>query len=146
MSNGRKVFVIGLDCVPPELVFDAWRDDLPALDALMTAGTYGTLQSITPPITVPAWMSMMTSKDPRTLGIYGCRTRGSHDYGDLKLAHSLWVKDDTVWDILSRRGKQVIVVGVPATYPPKPVNGALVGCFLTPSVQQSQYTYPPELK
>ena len=142
----KKVFVIGLDCVPPELVFDAWRGDLPHLDRLMAAGTYGPLKSITPPITVPAWMSMMTSKDPGTLGIYGFRNRGSREYRDHKVANSTWVKEDTVWDVLSRAGKQVVVVGVPATYPPKPVNGALVGCFLTPSVQQSQYTYPAGLK
>src|SRR5947209_10612057 len=146
MAIGKRVFIIGLDCVPPELVFDAWREDLPTLNALMREGTYGRLESIKPPITVPAWMSMMTSKDPGALGIYGFRNRGSHAYRDLKLANSMWVKEQTVWDILSRRGKQVVVVGVPATYPPKPVNGSLVGCFLTPSVQQSQYTYPAGLK
>ncbi|MGH2347699.1 MAG: alkaline phosphatase family protein, partial [Chloroflexota bacterium] len=136
----------GLDCVPPELVFDAWREDLPTLSALMDTGTWGRLESITPPITVPAWMCMMTGKDPGTLGFYGFRNRGSREYRDLKVANSSWVREDTVWDILSRQGRQVVVVGVPATYPPKPVNGSLVGCFLTPSVRQSQYTYPEGLK
>ncbi len=144
--SDTKVFIIGLDCVPPELVFDTWRADLPALSALMSGGAYGPLKSITPPITVPAWMSMMTSKDPGTLGFYGFRNRGSRDYRDHKVANSTWVHEDTVWDILSRDGRQVVVVGVPATYPPKPVNGSLVGCFLTPSVKQSQYTYPAGLK
>jgi predicted AlkP superfamily phosphohydrolase/phosphomutase len=50
-----------------------------------------------------------------------------------------------VWDILSRSGKQVNVVGVPGTYPPRSVNGCLVGCFLTPSIA-SNYTHPPEFK
>jgi predicted AlkP superfamily phosphohydrolase/phosphomutase len=145
VAIAEKVFVIGLDCAAPELVFDAWRDDLPNLARLMAEGSFGELQSITPPITVPAWMSMMTSKDPGTLGIYGFRNRGSHAYGDQKTANSTWVKEDTVWDILSRQGKQVVVVGVPATYPPKPVNGSLVGCFLTPTIK-SQYTYPAQLK
>lgn len=146
MTTGKKVFVIGLDCVPPELVFDAWKDDLPTLNSLMNSGTWGKLKSITPPITVPAWMSMMTSKDPGTLGFYGFRNRGSREYRDQKVANSTWVKEDTVWDVLSRLGRQVVVVGVPATYPPRPVNGSLVGCFLTPSVRQSQYTYPAALK
>ncbi len=146
MASGKKAFVIGLDCVPPELIFDHWREDLPALNALMVGGTYGKLRSITPPITVPAWMSMVTSKDPGTLGFYGFRNRGSRDYRDQQVANSTWVKEDTVWDVLARHGRQVVVVGVPATYPPKPVNGSLVGCFLTPSVRQSQYTYPAGLK
>jgi predicted AlkP superfamily phosphohydrolase/phosphomutase len=49
-----------------------------------------------------------------------------------------------VWDILSRAGKKVITVGVPQTYPPKPVNGIQVGCFLSPSTKNPDkpYTYP----
>jgi predicted AlkP superfamily phosphohydrolase/phosphomutase len=39
----------------------------------------------------------------------------------------------------------VNVVGVPGTYPPRSVNGCLVGCFLTPSIA-SNYTHPPEFK
>ncbi len=34
-EKGRKVFVIGLDCAEPSLVFDKWRDDLPNLRRLM---------------------------------------------------------------------------------------------------------------
>jgi len=48
-------------------------------------------------------------------------------------------------DDLGAAGKQVIVVGVPQTYPVRPVNGYLMSGFLTPSVQK-QYTYPDELR
>jgi predicted AlkP superfamily phosphohydrolase/phosphomutase len=50
-----------------------------------------------------------------------------------------------VWELLGEAGKQVIVVGVPQTYPVKPVNGYLISSFLTPSVQR-QYTYPDEFR
>ena len=36
------------------------------------------------------------------------------------------------------------MLGVPGTYPPRPLNGVLVSCFLTPSLE-SRYTYPPLL-
>ena len=39
----------------------------------------------------------------------------------------------------------MILIGVPQTYPPRPVNGLMVTDFLTPSIE-SNYTYPPELK
>ena len=145
VTIAHKVFVIGLDCAAPELVFDNWRADLPNLTRLINQGSHGVLKSITPPITVPAWMSMMTSKDPGTLGIYGFRNRGSYAYGDQKIANSTWVKESTVWDILTQHDKHSVIIGVPATYPPKPLNGCLVGCFLSPSVQ-SNYTYPAELR
>jgi predicted AlkP superfamily phosphohydrolase/phosphomutase len=70
-----KVFVIGLDCAAPELVFDTWRDQLPNLRQLMERGIYGELLSSVPAITVPAWSSMLSSKDPGVLGFYGFRNR-----------------------------------------------------------------------
>jgi predicted AlkP superfamily phosphohydrolase/phosphomutase len=39
----------------------------------------------------------------------------------------------------------VILLGIPQTFPPKPVNGILVGDFLTPDTK-SDYTYPSEFK
>ena len=34
---------------------------------------------------------------------------------------------------------------MPGTYPPRPLNGVMVSCFLTPSLEQ-QHTYPPPLR
>lgn len=141
----RRVLIIGLDCAEPTLIFDQWRDQLPNLSRLMGAGLYGELRSSTPPITVPAWSSMMTSKDPGQLGFYGFRNRADYSYDRMSIANSRAVTADTAWDILSRLGKQVILLGVPQTYPPKPVNGVVVTDFLTPSIE-SQYTYPAELR
>ncbi len=50
-----------------------------------------------------------------------------------------------LWEILSQAGHDVVVHGVPQTYPINPIRGAMVSCFLTPSTK-SQYTYPAELK
>ena len=141
----KKVFVVGLDCAEPTLVFDRWRDALPNLRRLMELGTYGELTSTIPAITVPAWASMMSSKDPGQLGFYGFRNRADHSYERMNIATSKMIKVDRAWDILSRVGKQVVVAGVPQTYPVKPVNGCMISSFLTPSTQ-SQFTHPPELK
>ncbi|HEY3282878.1 MAG TPA: alkaline phosphatase family protein, partial [Armatimonadota bacterium] len=126
------IAVIGLDCAPPELVFDAWLEDLPNLRALTRRGLYGKLESTIPPITVPAWMCMMTSRDPGTLGIYGFRNRKDHSYTGLGFASSLMVKEPTVYDLLGEEGARVITLGVPLTWPPKPVNGLMVSGFPIP--------------
>ncbi|NLE77434.1 MAG: sulfate adenylyltransferase, partial [Chloroflexi bacterium] len=144
-KGGRKVFVIGLDCGDPTLVFQRWRDELPNFRKLMEGGVYGPLNSSTPPITVPAWSSMMTSKDPGQLGFYGFRNRADYSYSGMRIATSKAVNEETLWEILSRAGKHCVLVGVPQTYPPKPLNGEMVTCFLTPSTE-SQYTYPDALK
>ncbi|NIO68279.1 MAG: hypothetical protein GTN71_04295, partial [Anaerolineae bacterium] len=134
----KKVLIIGLDCATPQLVFDQWRDELPNLKRLMESGVYGELESSVPPITVPAWTSMMTSKNPGRLGFYGFRNRADYSYDRMSIATSRAVTEDTVWDILSRANKNVILVGVPQTYPPKPLNGYMITSFLTPSTK-SQY-------
>lgn len=106
---------------------------------------WGELTSVIPAITVPAWACSMTSRDPGQLGIYGFRNRKDHSYDGLAMANASLVREDAVWDILSKQGKHVILLAVPPSYPPVAVNGVRVGCFLTPSTQ-SDYTYPSELK
>ncbi len=142
--RARKVMVIGLDCGAPELVFDKYKDELPTLRRLYSNGLYGDLESCIPAITVPAWASMMSSKDPGTLGIYGFRNRSDYTYDNMYVANSTAVKEPRLWDILGEAGKQVVLVGVPQTFPAKPVNGVCVTCFLTPTLE-SGFTYPAAL-
>jgi predicted AlkP superfamily phosphohydrolase/phosphomutase len=141
----RKVCIIGLDCAPPDLVFEKWRKELPVLNGLMEKGIYGPLKSTDPPITIPAWTSMVTSKNPGKLGLYGFRNRQDYSYERMIFANSLLVKEDTLWDILARSAKKVTLIGIPQTYPPRPVNGHMITCFLTPDTK-SRYTYPESLK
>ncbi len=145
MPSINKVLIIGLDCFEPSLVFDRWQGELPVFSSLMSGGYYGRLESTIPAITVPAWMSMMTSRNPGVMGFYGFRNRKDYSYDEMFFANANAVKEPTLWRILSRKRKKVIVIGVPQTYPPKPVNGCLIGCFLTPDTD-SDFTYPAGLK
>jgi predicted AlkP superfamily phosphohydrolase/phosphomutase len=142
----KRVLVIGLDCAAPQLVFDRWLPDLPNLRKLAERGLYGVLRSCDPPITVPAWSSMTSSRSPGSLGFYGFRNRSDYSYDALTFADSRSVRVPRVWDILSVRGRDVVVLGVPQTYPVSRVNGVMVSCFLTPNTTTSQYTYPASLK
>ncbi|UCE16259.1 MAG: alkaline phosphatase family protein [Candidatus Bathyarchaeota archaeon] len=141
----RKVLVIGLDCAPPELLFTGFVDGLPNLKKLLQHGIHARMKSSHPPITIPAWMVMSTSKSMGKLELYGFRHRKPGTYNEILLANSYSVKEKTVWDILGEHGKKVIVIGVPPAYPPRPVNGYLISGFMTPSTEKD-YTYPKELK
>jgi predicted AlkP superfamily phosphohydrolase/phosphomutase len=144
-SKKRRIAVIGLDCAEPSLIFDHFADHLPNITGLRQQGLCGKLESVIPAITVPAWSCMMSGKDPGTLGIYGFRNRSNYSYNGLALANAEVVHEARLWDILSRYGKKSIVLGVPGTYPPTPIQGEMVSCFLTPSSNE-QYTYPASLK
>ena len=139
----NKVFIFGMDCMEPSLVFEQWRDELPNLNKLADGGAFGRMKSTVPPITVPAWTAMMTSKDPGQLGFYGFRNRKSYDYEELYFANAAYVKEKTLWQILSRNRMSSVALGVPQTFPPKPMNGTLVASFLTPN-KEAAYTWPPE--
>ncbi|MGI8606598.1 MAG: alkaline phosphatase family protein [Gaiellaceae bacterium] len=145
-SPASRALVIGLDCAAPQLVFDQWLDQLPTIRGLTERGAWGVLRSCDPPITVPAWSSMTSSRSPGSLGFYGFRNRRDHSYDGLAFADSRSVQVPRVWDLLSTRGRPVIVLGVPQTYPVSRVNGVMVSCFLTPDTETSQYTYPAGLK
>lgn len=148
----RRVLVVGWDCAPPSVLFYTGsenhlglRDQLPNLSRLLSEGAYGPLSSSIPCITVPAWTSMFASKDPGVLGFYGFRNRADYSYDRMSIATADAIHEKRVWDILTEAGKSSVVVGVPQTYPVKPLNGYLISSFLTPSIER-QYTFPYELR
>ena len=143
VTRKKKVVVIGLDGAPPRLIFEDEEMDLPNLRALMQHGTWGSLRSTDPPITVPAWTTMTTGKDPGELGLYGFRNRMDNSYGKLVTVDASQVMAARVWDRLESSGKRTILLGVPQTYPPQAHNGITVCDFLSPNVK-APATYPPE--
>ncbi|MFX1355588.1 MAG: alkaline phosphatase family protein, partial [Promethearchaeota archaeon] len=144
-KSKKKLVLIGLDCASPRTLFDEFIDDCPNIKKLMQKGVYGKLRSSDPPITIPAWMVMSTGKKAGTLGIYGFRHRKKYAYNDFWIATSYSIKEPTIWEIISKSGLKSIIVGVPPTYPVKPINGYLISGFIAPDTE-SNYTYPTELK
>ncbi|NDQ56315.1 MAG: hypothetical protein GZ088_04475 [Acidipila sp.] len=139
-----KICVIGLDCAAPEVLLGDPR--LKNIRALMARGTYGRLESVIPPITVPAWMCLSTSQDPGSLGVYGFRNRRDHSYDKLGITNADSIEQPAIWDYLARDGKKSIVVGVPPGYPPRRIHGISIGCFLTPNTKDKEFTHPAALK
>lgn len=139
-----KILVIGLDCATPEILLG--DESLPNFRYLMEAGCYGRLESIIPPITVPAWMCMSTSQDPGSLGVYGFRNRTDHSYNGLGIVNSASVRELAIWDQVCREGNRANIIGVPPGFPPRKINGISVGCFLTPDTDKDSYARPERVK
>src|SRR6185503_6117286 len=143
VGRSRKVLIIGLDSMPASL-FDN-LDGLPTIKKMVQNGFSSILESCHPPITIPAWMVMMTGRTPGELGIYGFRHRKGPTYSDGWIATSKAVKQKRLWEYLADEGARSSLVGVPPSYPPYPVKGNLVSCFITPT-NKNDYTYPLELR
>lgn len=131
MGRRRKVVVIGLDCAPPELVFERYRDSMPNVARLVDEGSSGPMRSSEPPITVPAWTCMVSGRDAGELGLYGFRNRIMGETG-LRLANGRDLRVKRVWDWLGEHGHRVAPLFVPLTSPPTPVRGQMVSGFMHP--------------
>jgi predicted AlkP superfamily phosphohydrolase/phosphomutase len=118
--------------------------EMPALGGLLARGAAGTLASTLPPVTFPAWSSFMTGVNPGKHGVFDFTRRIPGSY-DLAFVSSRDRLTPTVWRLLSDAGRRVAVLGVPATYPPEPINGVMVGGFDSPVATgiDGSFVHPP---
>ncbi len=139
-----KLFIIGLDGATFDLI-RPWvaQGKLPTFKKLMDGGAWSELQSTIPPVTASAWSSFMTGKNPGAHGLFDFmqRKRDSYDLAPVSVRDR---DGKAVWDLIGDAGGKVIVMNVPVTWPPQPVNGLLVTGMLTPR-DATEYTYPREL-
>ena len=137
-----KVLLFGIDGASPELLFGSWLEKLPTIRSLTERGCFGNLHSTVPPITIAAWNSMISGKDPSEIGVFSYTYRD--EQGASKIVSSHNVSTKLLWDILGEHGKKSVALYVPLSYPVRPINGCMVSDFLTPSVT-SACAYPPTL-
>jgi len=145
VSTGEhRLLVLGLDGATFDVLLPlAEKGKLPAIKKLMDGGAWGRMRTVIPPGTGPAWSSIVTGLDPSNHGIFDIIVRARDSY-NLAFLNGASLRAPAVWDIVGKFGGEVVVLNVPMTYPPKPVNGRLVTGLLTP-LGSKQYTYPPEL-
>lgn len=142
IKKDKKVFVLGIDGAPPQLIFDEWLDDLPNIKKLMENSIYGKMSSSIPPSTIVAWTSMLSGKDPSYFDVY------SYTYKDkenkTQLSSSKNVKAKRIWKYLDGLDKRSILLNVPLTYPVEELNGIMISCFLSPEFSEKS-VYPTKI-
>jgi predicted AlkP superfamily phosphohydrolase/phosphomutase len=144
LCMANKVVVIGLDGGSFRTLEPWIRDgSLPHLRELIEQGTRGPLTTVVPPETATAWSSFMTGKNPGKHGIFGF-TAKERKTGRIVPVSAATRTGRAFWDLLSDAGKKVLVLNVPTTYPPRPLNGVLISGFLTPKGKRD-FVYPPSL-
>src|SRR3990172_2947263 len=98
-----KVMIVGLDSAPISLLMKWGKEGrLPTIGRLIREGASGTLLSTTPPITPPAWTSLLTGVNPGKHGIYGF-THPAADYL-FNYTNGGWRKAKTLWDYMDEAG------------------------------------------
>lgn len=136
--------VLGLDGASWRLI-DRYIEAgvLPNLARVKREGSWAKNRSCLPPVTSPNWKCYSTGKNPGKLGVFWWETI---DTGE----RSIEVPDSTsygsaeVWDYLGDEGKRSLVVNMPTTFPPRPIDGVMVSGG--PDCGDTGYTYPEELE
>lgn len=144
MSSMKRVLLIGLDGFSPDLV-EQWIEAglLPNLERLEKQGALLPMTGVVPPITFPAWTSIVTGVNPGRHGIVDFTDVIPGRYA-VRFMNSTDRRVPALWNCLSDANKSVCVLGVPGTYPPEPVNGILMGGFDSPVADSidASFVYP----
>jgi predicted AlkP superfamily phosphohydrolase/phosphomutase len=119
---------------------------MPFLGKVFAGGVRSKLRSTPNPLTPPAWVSLMTGRNPGHHGVYDfvrAEERGDQVFMTLYDARDCRV--ETIWSIASRQGKRVAALNFPFTAPPpQDLNGFIVPGFV-PWRHLRRNTYPADL-
>lgn len=144
-GSSKKVLVIGLDSATFDIIEPlVQKGQLPNLARFMSEGSKGVLRSVLPPLSPQAWSSFMTGLNPGRHGVFGFKEKLDSSYS-FHFVNNKIIKSKTLWRLLTELGKKVVVINIPMTYPPEPVNGILISGMDAPGVS-SDFTFPSEAK
>jgi len=139
-----RFLLIGLDGAEPTLL-EKWLGEgrLPNLARIRERGALLPCASTTPCATFPAWTTCVTGVNPGKHGVFDFTRMVDGDYA-IRFTNATSRAAPALWNLLSDAGKRVCVLGVPATYPPEPVNGIMVSGFDSPVCQgvDKSFVYP----
>jgi predicted AlkP superfamily phosphohydrolase/phosphomutase len=141
-NQDSRVLIVGLDGATYKIICPLIKQGkLPTLASLINQGSSGILRSTIPPVTIPAWVSMLTGKNPGKLGVFDLLHRVGYRSEPNEFCFE---GQSPLWLILNKYNLRTGLVNIPGTFPPVKVEGYMVTGMLTPS-KKSQYTYPEEL-
>lgn len=140
-----KSVLIGLDGATFSILDPLMAQDvMPFLKTFVDSGVRAELRSVIPPLTPPAWTSLMTGRSPGHHGIFDFFQLGSPGSKQIRLATSKDVRCETIWSIANRHNLRTTVLNFPVTFPPPTLDGYLVSGWM-PWRQLRLGCHPPSL-
>lgn len=122
-----KVLIIGLDGATFSVLDPLIAQGvMPFLSKFMAQGARSDLRSVVPPLTPPAWTSLMTGRSPGHHGVFDFFRMESPETRHIRFMTSRDVNGETIWSRAARAGKRVTVLNFPLTFPPPKIAGNIV--------------------
>jgi len=122
-----KTLLIGLDGATFD-VLDPLMDQgvMPFLKSFLAKGARARLRTIVPPLTPPAWTSLMTGRTPGQHGVFDFFRMEPGAGHHIRFFNSNDVQCDTIWSLASGQGLRVTSLNYPAMFPAPKVSGHVV--------------------
>jgi predicted AlkP superfamily phosphohydrolase/phosphomutase len=142
-KNKIRVLILGLDGATFKILdkYLQWKGSLGFFRNLIENGVSSNLKVFFPCLSPMEWACFSTGKSPADLGIFGL-----YDIKRMEFNYRFFNSynlGNFFWEILGQHGIKVGIVNIPASFPPKKVNGFLITGLLTPPGRT--YYYPPEI-
>ncbi len=134
-----KAIVLGLDGVPFPLLTNL-RDKgcIPNMASMFQKGYFGRMSVCIPEISSVSWSSFMTGTQSGEHGIYGFIDLVPGSY-NMSFPNFSYLRTAPLWDDLASRDKKAVVINMPATYPARKMNGALISGFVAIDINKAVY-------
>jgi predicted AlkP superfamily phosphohydrolase/phosphomutase len=136
-----RLIVIGIDGMDP-YVFEKLQPRMPHLSSILKSGYFKHCNSVFPPDSIPAWVTIFTGEYPEKHGWLD-----NIDYEDIRKGAAVNklcdLQGKTFWDRVGQAGKRVCIINPLLAYPVWPVNGVMANgpVFITGEKQ----IFPNEL-
>jgi len=136
-----QLVVVGLDGATWDVLTPLLEEGkLPAIRRVIEQGRSGTLRSVIPPITGPAWATILTGCNPGEHGIFEMTVYDERLGRRRPISVQDW-RASPLWELLNNRGLSTGLLCVPFTFPPPRVNGWIIcGIMGTPKYTPRMFT------
>lgn len=123
----KRTVLFGLDGATYTVLDDLiQRGVMPYLGAFVREGAKGILESVTPPLTPPAWTTLVTGRSPGQHGIAGFFQYAAPDSSSLQITSSRSVHCETIWSLVNRYGMRAGSLNFVLHAPPPRFDGFVV--------------------
>jgi predicted AlkP superfamily phosphohydrolase/phosphomutase len=131
-NSDKQTVLIGLDGASFKVLDPLMENGtMPFLKKFVSSGCRGELTSVTPPLTPPAWTSLITGCLPRTHGILDFLQFESPKSRYIKWISFRDIQRETIWSIVSRHGMRAGSLNFIAMNPPPAISGYVIPGFVS---------------
>jgi predicted AlkP superfamily phosphohydrolase/phosphomutase len=122
-----KTLLIGLDGATFDVLDPLMEQGvMPFLKTFLAEGVRAGLRTIVPPLTPPAWTSLMTGRTPGQHGVFDFFRMDSPESRHIRFFNSNDVQCETIWTLASAAGLRTTTLNFPAMFPPPRISGYVV--------------------